>query len=232
MEKDDLIFQQRARADSFRLLAECYRLPSSELATGIEDLEHHIATVCPEAALHVQKMMDELESTDTLEALTVDYARLFVGPYELLAPPYGSVYLDGERQIMGDSSLEARNKYREAGLDTSTDFRDPPDHITAELEFMYFLIFKEVEAIGNSDIEATLRFIEKQRAFLREHLGAWVFDFAESIEEKAEDDFYKNLARATKAFVKQELDNLRQRSVNFLRYQGDSSGGIGNTKFA
>jgi len=232
MEKDDLIFQQRARADSFRLLAECYRLPSSELANGITELEHNIATVCPEAALHVQKMMDELESTDTLEALTVDYARLFVGPYELLAPPYGSVYLDGERQIMGDSSLEARNKYREAGLDTSTDFRDPPDHITAELEFMYFLIFKEVEAIGNSDIEATLRFIEKQRAFLREHLGAWVFDFAESIEEKAEDDFYKNLARATKAFVKQELDNLRQRSVNFLRYQGDSSGGIGNTKFA
>jgi len=214
MEKDDLIFQQRARADSFRLLAECYRLPSSELADCITDLEHNIATVCPEAALHVQKMMDEFESTDTLEALTVDYARLFVGPYELLAPPYGSVYLDGERQIMGESTLEARNKYREEGLDTSTDFRDPPDHITAELEFMYFLILKETEAIGNSDIETTLRFIEKQRAFLREHLGAWVFDFAESIEEKAETAFYKDLARATKAFIEQNFDELLDLSAS------------------
>ena len=214
MEKDDLIFQQRARADSFRLLAECYRLPSSELADCITDLEHNIATVCPEAALHVQKMMDEFESTDTLEALTVDYARLFVGPYELLAPPYGSVYLDGERQIMGESTLEARNKYREEGLDTSTDFRDPPDHITAELEFMYFLILKETEAIGNSDIETTLRFIEKQRAFLREHLGAWVFDFAESIEEKGETAFYKDLARATKAFIEQNFDELLDLSAS------------------
>ena len=210
MEKDDLIFQQRARADSFRLLAECYRLPSSELADCITDLEHNIATVCPEAALHVQKMMDEFESTDTLEALTVDYARLFVGPYELLAPPYGSVYLDGERQIMGESTLEARNKYREEGLDTSTDFRDPPDHITAELEFMYFLILKETEAIGNSDIETTVRFIEKQRAFLREHLGAWVFDFADNTEKNAETGFYKNLARVTRTFIEQNFDELSE----------------------
>ncbi|NIW12659.1 MAG: hypothetical protein GWN31_01705, partial [Candidatus Thorarchaeota archaeon] len=48
----------------------------------------------------------------------------------------------------------------------------------------------------------------KQRAFLRENLGAWVFDFADSIEEKAETDFYKNLARATRAFIEQHLDEL------------------------
>jgi len=100
--------------------------------------------------------------------------------------------------------------YRKAGVDLSANFRDAPDHIAAELEFMYFLVFKEVEALENSDIERTFGFLEKQRAFLREHLGAWVFDFAGSIEEKSKTDFYKNLARATKTFVKQELDYLEE----------------------
>ncbi len=35
-----------------------------------------------------------------------------------------------------------------------------------------------------------------------------MFDFADSIEEKAETDFYKNLARATRAFIEQHLDEL------------------------
>jgi TorA maturation chaperone TorD len=210
MERDDLIFRQRARADSFRLLAECYRLPNSELADGIKDLEDTIATVCSEAAAYVQKMNDEFEVAGNLEALTVDYARLFLGPYELLAPPYGSVYLDGERQIMGESTLEVRNRYKEAGLDISSDFRDPPDHIVAEFEFMYFLIFKGVEAIENSDIEATISFLEKQRAFLREYLGAWVFVFADNIEKNAETGFYKSLAMATRVFVRQDLDDLEE----------------------
>jgi TorA maturation chaperone TorD len=208
MEIADLMSQETARGDSFKHLAACYQQPRKELVDNIKKLRHHLATVCPEAALHVEKMIDEFEITDTLEPLAVDYARLFVGPYELLAPPYGSVYLDGERQVMGKSTLEVRDKYRKAGLDISSDFRDPPDHISAELEFIYFLVFKEVEALRNSDIETTLNFLEKQRDFLRAHLGVWVFDFAESIEEKAETNFYKNLARATKAFIGQYLDEL------------------------
>jgi len=111
---------------------------------------------------------------------------------------------------MGNSTLHLLEKYRESGVDLSANFRDAPDHIAAELEFMYFLVFKEVEALENSDIETTFGFLEKQRAFLKQHLGAWVFEFADSIEEKAATDFYKNLARATKAFMKEELNYLEE----------------------
>ena len=130
------------------------------------------------------------------------------------APPYGSVYLDGERQIMGKSTLEVRNNYREAGLDISTDFRNPPDHIAAELEFMYFIIFKEIEALENSDVDTTIDYLEKQRAFLNEHLGAWVSEFAAFVEQKAESKFYRNLAKATKVFIEQHLDELSDLPVN------------------
>ena len=74
--------------------------------------------------------------------------------------------------------------------------------------YPYISHLNEIEAIRNSDIETTLSFIEQQRAFLKEHLGAWVFDFVDTVEEKAETDFYKNLARATRTFVEQNFDEF------------------------
>ena len=213
METDELLSRELARGKACKLLAECYYLPTQELKGTLKDLEQQLSDVCPEAMLYIKKMYEEVKRSDDLDILSLDFSRLFLGPYKMHAPPFGSVYLDGERQIMGESTLEVRNKYKEAGLDISSDFRNPPDHIAAELEFMYFLILKEIEAIRNSDIETTLIFMEKQRAFLKENLGPWVFEFTDTTEEKAETEFYKNLARATKTFIEQNFDELSDLSV-------------------
>jgi TorA maturation chaperone TorD len=208
METDDLLSREHSRGMAYKLLAECYYLPTPELMEKLMDLEQHLADICAEAILYVKEMYRELKRLGDLDALSLDFSRLFLGPYKLHAPPYGSVYLDGGRQIMGDSTLYVRNKYREEGVDISADFWDPPDHITAELEFMYFLIFREIQALENSDVDTTIDYLEKQRAFLNEHLGAWISEFAAYVEEKAETGFYRNLARVTKAFIEQHLNEL------------------------
>ena len=74
-------------------------------------------------------MRKALENDRDLEALTIDFARLFVGPYKLLAAPYGSVYLDSGRTTMGDSTLDVKSRYCEAGLNAATNFKEAPDHI-------------------------------------------------------------------------------------------------------
>ena len=107
---------------------------------------------------------------------------------------------------MGDSTLDVRNRYREAGLDTSKTFKDAPDHIGAELEFMYYLIFKEIEAFANADIERAIGFVQRQKSFLEDHLMAWVPEFANSITENAENPFYLNLAKATETFLKENYE--------------------------
>ena len=104
---------------------------------------------------------------------------------------------------MGNSTLDVKNRYREAGLDTAKTFKDAPDHISAELEFMYYLIFKEIEAFANSDIETAVNFIQRQKSFLEDHLMVWVPEFAKSIMENAENPFYPNLAKATTAFLEE-----------------------------
>ena len=226
METDDLLSRERGRGEAYKFLAECYYLPTPGLMGKLTELEQQMSGVCTEAVLYIQEMRKDFNRLDNIDALSLDFSRLFLGPYKMHAPPYGSVYLDGERQIMGQSTLEVRNKYREAGLDISADFRNPPDHIAAELEFMYFLILKEIEAIENSDIDTTVTFLEKQRAFLRENLGAWVFEFADTIEEKAETDFYKNLARATKTFIEQNFNELSD--LSSAEVQSEQSMSVAN----
>ena len=107
---------------------------------------------------------------------------------------------------MGDSTLDTRTRYREAGLDTAENFKDAPDHISAELEFMHYLIYKEIKAFSRADPETAIDFIQKQKSFLEDHLMAWVPEFANSIIEYAENPFYINLAKATQMFLKKNYE--------------------------
>ena len=231
METKNPLNYESSRMEAFRLLSDCYFLPDPGLSEKLENLEFNIANVCEPAVVCIQRLRKEFEASAHLEPLKVDFSKLFVGPYKLFAAPYGSVYLDGERKIMGDSTLDVKNRYREAGLDTAKNFKDTPDHITAELEFMYYLIFKEIEAFSNSDTETAIGFIQKQKSFLEDHLMAWMPEFANSIIEYAENTFYPNLAKATETFLKENyqvicsvlysgpLNSEKHVKINSLRLQ-------------
>jgi len=201
MKTKNLLNLESLRMEAFRLLSVCYFIPDSGLSEKLETLEFNMANVCEPAVEWVQNMRKELKAGANLEPLKVDFSKLFVGPYKLSAAPYGSVYLEGERKMMGQSTLDVRNRYREAGLDTAKTFKDAPDHISAELEFMYYLIFKEIEAFAKSDIETAIGFFQRQKSFLEDHLMAWVPEFADCIIDSSKNLFYPNLAKATTAFL-------------------------------
>ena len=231
MKTKNLINHELSRMEAFRLLSECYLLPNPGLSDTLNSLERQLANVSIPAANFAQHMSKVTENNQNLEALKVDFAKLFVGPYQLMAAPYGSVYLDNGRIMMGDSTLDVENRYREEGLDTAKDFKDAPDHITAELEFMYYLIFKEIEAFSNSDIETAIDFIQKQKCFLESHLLAWIPEFVGNIIENAETWFYQNLAKATETFLKEnyqvvcaaldtgQLNSEKHLEINSLQVQ-------------
>ena len=206
METEYLVNHESSRMTAFQILSDCFFLPDPGLSKKLEDLEFNMTNVCETAVMLIQNMRKEFRAGADLEPLKVDFAKLFVGPYQLSAAPYGSVYLEGERKMMGNSTLDARERYRDAGLDTAKTFKDAPDHISAELEFMYYLIFKEIEAFANADIETAIDFIQRQKSFLEDHLMIWVPEFAKSIIGNAENPFYPNLARATETFLKKNCE--------------------------
>jgi TorA maturation chaperone TorD len=206
MNTEDFLVHEQCRMEAYRVLADCYHLPNQDLTEKLDHLSSNMKVVCGHAAEYVYQMKERIEEIDDPECLKVDYAKLFVGPYRLLAPPYGSVYLESERMVMGQSTLDAQRRYRDVGLDVAKDFKEAPDHVAVELEFMYVLILNELDGINTSDEEKTVASLQKQKEFLQVHLGAWVTDFAYDVEKNAQTSFYRNLARATKIFIMNDLD--------------------------
>jgi TorA maturation chaperone TorD len=197
----EFLSHETARCDSFKFLSECFAVPSQVLYSTLRDLLRRMEEICTQAAPYVNRMSQELEDLYGIEELTIDYARLFVGPYELLAAPYGSVYLETRRRVMGESTIDVQNFYRDVGLDVSKDFHEAPDHIMAELEFMHFLIFKEIQALSIFDSELAIDYIKRQESFLEHHLTAWVAEFADNIDKNSQTEFYRSLGRCTRVFV-------------------------------
>lgn len=201
MKLDDFLNWESIRKDVYARLAECYSLPDSKLSIIVKELELFFQTLNAEERYQPNllsiKDLDEIN----IDTLKVDFSRLFVGPYSLLAPPYGSVYLEGKRRLMEDSTMDILLKYADAGLKTSEDFNDIPDHIRAELEFMHYHIIKEIGAAYNGDTIQLTGIVESQRAFLENHLCAWISDFADNVAANAQTSFYRKLARTTEAFV-------------------------------
>ncbi|MFO7905903.1 MAG: molecular chaperone TorD family protein, partial [Pirellulaceae bacterium] len=131
------------------------------------------------------------------EALARAHARLFLGPFEILAPPYASLYLDPSRRLMGQFSRQAETAYAEAGLALGPGPREAPDHIAHELEFMYYLVFQEV-ADGHGV------WADRQRRFWMSHLGRWLPDFADDVRQADCHPFYNALGWLLAAFAERE----------------------------
>ncbi|MGI1658391.1 MAG: TorD/DmsD family molecular chaperone [Desulfitobacterium sp.] len=148
----------------------------------------------PDIVPILAEMESFLVGETNIEDLNLEYAKLFIGPFDLLAPPYGSIYLDGQRRVMGDSSVKVLQAYQEAGLKLSDEFKQPPDHIITELEFVYFLIAKYLETKDN-------QWLTMKDTFMNKYLKSWMGDFTKRIQEYAQSPFYKGLANLTLELV-------------------------------
>ena len=62
------------------------------------------------------------------EPLPEAWQRLFIGPWALPAPPWGSVWLDKESVLFGDSTLALREWMRVTGIALSEQRSEPEDH--------------------------------------------------------------------------------------------------------
>ncbi len=125
---------------------------------------------------------------DTYEEICDDFINLFS---EASLPNYEGYYREQiYRDIPIDLSLnDVQHFYWSAGITLEEEFDLPPDHISIELLFMSYLIEENL--------------IDLQIDFLR-RLSEWIPLFCDYLYEKANTDFYKEVATALKEFVLSE----------------------------
>jgi putative dimethyl sulfoxide reductase chaperone len=197
-----------ARADLCRFLAACYYQPGAEFAEEkvFDSMLDAAAGIQPDLVARACRL-GEAFSAEGPASLLVDYTRLFLGPVNAIAKPYGSVWLDREETLMRDSTMAVVELYNEGGFEIDENFRELPDHIAAELEFLYLVTFNENQARRIGDSQAAAAAAALRKRFLDEHLGVWIGPFTAAVKAGARSSFYRELAELTDHFVRMEAAN-------------------------
>lgn len=187
------------RSDCLRLLSACFYEPDRELFLDENvclNLATLLAETSPEAATAAHQMHVALTGSEQQE-LILDYAALFVGPFELIAAPFGSVYLEKNRRLMGDSTIAIKRYYTDEGV--RIEVKQPPDHIAVELEFMSLLSSKEASATRQQENAESNRLRSLQSDFFTFAMG-WVPEFCDQIREGAQTPYYSALGECLKHY--------------------------------
>jgi TorA maturation chaperone TorD len=198
-----------ARENLCRFLAACYYQPDpafteERMFDSMLDAAHRIHPDFATLARHLRAAF----AAQGLDSLLVEYTRLFLGPTRALARPYGSTWLEGQGTVMGDSTSAVLQIYQAGGFEIAEDFRELPDHIAAELEYLYLLIFRENEAHRDGKPAALSNNAALRKEFLQNHLGRWVGPFTTAVSAGAQNAFYRELAGLTNRFVAMEADRV------------------------
>jgi TorA maturation chaperone TorD len=196
-----------AREDLCRFIAACYYEPTPAFAEErmFESMLAAARQVDPTLEPVSQRLGEAFAAQD-LQTLLIDYTRLFLGPVNPLAQPYASFWLTREKTLMQESTMDVVDLYAEGGFDIDEGFQDLPDHVAAELEFLYLLNHRLHRAAPASSEAGSLN--DLRQRFLGDHLGLWIGAFTQAVQDGADTGFYRELGALTRAFMGLEMRGL------------------------
>lgn len=203
-----------ARSNIYNMLSLCYTYPDEEVCSWIIEKEWIEEIRKAFGFLTDQNFEDYFESFvknlsgDRGEVgleMSREYTRLFINGFpKVVAPPYGSVYLEKDGLVFGKTTSGVLRFYHEAGFTLKEDIGDLPDHIAHEFEFMEILTAREAHTTGPEKV----RLEEIQMEFLSQYILSWVPAFCGKVKEGSSSAFYRTLAGLTGAFMHLEKNYL------------------------
>ncbi len=169
-----------------------------QMVEGLEDMKNFIRTFRDQGAEEV------------CQSLSVERTRLLRGinPGYSPPPPYESVYRDREKALMSESAVAVHREYARAGAGVPGGYKEPPDYIGLELDFMRFLTERETDSWRRKERDNALGYLNMERGFLENHITKWIPEFCDNVIERAELDFYRGIARMTKGFVNDDHEKV------------------------
>jgi putative dimethyl sulfoxide reductase chaperone len=117
------------------------------------------------------------------EHLEEIYVRLFIGSrLGITAPLYQSCYAYENAPLMGPPAEEMAARFMSKGLAISENRHEPPDHLSLQLEYLYFLL--------NGGWDLTDDDLTAEAASFAATMTPWVIRLREKLERDTGDRFY------------------------------------------
>ena len=190
-----------ALAFSARVLgALFYFAPNSTLAEPlvIAFTDGEWVTQWPYPVLHADTLSAGFASPAE-ESLAEAWQRLFIGPDALPSPPWGSVWLDRENVLFGDSTLALRQWMRENQIAFDVQQNEPEDH------FGTLLLAASWQEGQSAEDES-----EALETLFAEYLRPWCGTFLGKVEAHATTPFWRTLAALTRDAIAAMWDELQE----------------------
>lgn len=136
------------------------------------------------------------------ERLRNEYTRLYVGPLELQAPPWESIYVSKRKQLFDENTLNVRNFYRSQGFLPAEYPKVADDHIALECAFIAQLGDRACRAFFNDEAGVAKASLDASQLFLKEHLLLWLPNYVRDLDEIEGAEFYPIMARLALEYAK------------------------------
>ena len=142
----------------------------------------NIATLLENVDTPLKQLADTLFTfkNENKNDLQLEHDRLFSGIGDMPAPPWGSVYLDKESVVFGESMLQYRYFLQKCRLLLVTVQNEPEDHIGLMLMASGILFEEERILLG--------------KELLEEHLMTWFCFFIKRFKKATQSSAYRQLA--------------------------------------
>ncbi|TDB56134.1 TorD/DmsD family molecular chaperone [Photorhabdus luminescens] len=173
-----------------RIIGACfYYSPKSEQVRPLIPLFVDIDKLFPWSDNCKIENLTKKLATFSAESLQYDYSILFEGQGVMPAPPWGSVYLDRENSLSGESTLAYREFLAKQNIVMSSEQREPEDQFGLILLALVYILEQ-----GHKPAARTL---------LEQHLLPWAYRYLELVQTtKLENDFYSILATIAIDYLK------------------------------
>ena len=100
-----------------------------------------------------------------------------------------------EGRLLGDTTAAVSVAYAEAGFPEPLPEAGPADHLATELRFLALCCHEEALAWERVDSAAAIAWLERERAFLDDHVLAWAPAYCMSLASRSKESCYEALAR-------------------------------------
>lgn len=176
----------------YRFLAQCMEYPdqswmSDNFFLALDNLLDNLGGQTEKESIH-KALAGPSKYTDSIEDLQVEYTRLFINARpHVVAPPYGSVYID--KSLQGKFAGDTLAFYREKGF-AMDDSADLPDHLIHELEFLSLL------AADNDQ--------EGEELFLKKFFRPWFRQFHQRVVAESQHPYFQVVSQLIDFFTKEE----------------------------
>ncbi|OZN24619.1 DMSO reductase maturation protein DsmD [Actinobacillus seminis] len=170
-----------------------YYAPDSQAAQSVLSLFQHPNwmaqwKISEHTEDKTQQKITALIDQGLTQDLSADYQALFIGPNVLPVPPWGSVYLDPESVIFGNSLLELRDFLRYNAIEFSSSQDEPEDHFGLMLLLAAYLADHKPALLAE---------------FFTKHLFTWANRYLDLLAKQQDYPFYQGLALLAQATLTQ-----------------------------